>query len=505
LRGVPRPLLAALAAGALAALLAADVRLSGGAEAQPKGSAPPAGASAGVAARGVIKHVVVIVQENRTFDNLFGGYVNASPLGPQAYPHANSTYPTEIVKYLQATNIDDGSGDNTHDSYACLNQTLPGQAPRFSAQRWIAVSKHAIGPAPCSDTSKNYSYFRYVPQVQRQVYWEIARTYALGDRFFAATSSASFPPHQFIVAGDVFFSAPGISLHHVSDQPSNFPQGCFNHPASATVPVVGPNVFSQYPSVKGQYGGCYPRTTYGDRLDAKNVSWIHYTTNLPTPPPQPRSASATPTLPPIHAFNGFTNIQAWYKQTAPLPTEHFRPTTQILTDAAAPSPLPGFLWVKPPCIKQSDHPGAHGHNGQNWVGSVINAIGNSPNWNSTAIFVIWDDWGGFYDHVVPPLPPDPHQRLLGRGVRIPFLVISPYLAKPGGVVSTEGHPGSIMRFANDLYGLDWLTEFDAQAPDLAGWFDFTKPPRPFVPIAGAAGAGAWKDSLCRNSSLTMED
>ena len=97
---------------------------------------------------------------------------------------------------------------------------------------------------------------------------------------------------------------------------------------------------------------------------------------------------------------------------------------------------------------------------------MINAIGNSPNWKSTVIFVIWDDWGGFYDHVVPPLAPDPHLRRLGRGVRIPFLVISPYLAKPGGVVSTEGHPGSIMRFADDLYGLQPLTEFDAQAPDL---------------------------------------
>ncbi len=460
--------------------------------------------SAGLSAQGKITHVVVIVQENRTFDNLFGGYPHAGPLGPVAYPHADSTYPPRIVQLgiMKSTRLDDGSGDNHHYSYACLNQPLPETA-RFSTDRWILVSKHAVPPHVCKNTGNDYSFFRYVPQSQRAIYWEIAKKYGLGDRFWAATSSASFPPHQFIVAGDVFFTLPNASgsssTYYVADQPPWFAHGCFDIPPATpiSVPVVGPDVFPVNVKAPGKLGACYPRTTYADRLDAKKISWRHYSTFLPN------ETSAEP-VSQIHAFNGFTNIEHWYEHTVPLPTAHFRRTTQILKDANATEGFPAFAWVKPPCIKQSDHPGAHGHNGPNWVGSVINAIGNSSHWKSTVIFVIWDDWGGFYDHVVPPVPPRA-ARELGRGVRIPFLVISPYLIQPGEVVHTEGHPGSIMRFVDDLYGLEPLTAFDAQAPDLAGWFDFTQPPRDFVPIAGAQGSGMWDDSMCDGSSAAMDD
>ena len=195
--GVTRSLFAVAAAAALAALLAADVRLSGDAAAQSNVPVHAAGARAGIAAQGVIEHVVVIVQENRTFDNLFGGYVNASPLGPQAYPHANSTYPPEIVKYLRATNIDDGSGDNTHDSYACLNQSLPGEA-RFSSQRWIAVSKHAIGPAPCSDPNKGL----FVLSLRATG----AAPSLLGDR-------AQVRPGRPVLRGDVVGVVPAAPVH----------------------------------------------------------------------------------------------------------------------------------------------------------------------------------------------------------------------------------------------------------------------------------------------------
>ncbi|HEV3086755.1 MAG TPA: alkaline phosphatase family protein [Candidatus Elarobacter sp.] len=461
----------------------------------------------------MITHVVLIVQENRTFDNLFGGVAHPAIGGPQAYPKADSTYPPGVIEHMQPTTIDGDSGDNTHDSWACLNQTvpIPGDG-RFSTRRWLEVSQHKIGPFVCSYKKRNYSYFRYVPQTQRGVYWEIAAKYGLGDRFFAATTSASFPPHQFIVAGDVSFMMP--PERWIADQPG--PQlGCFDATGSYTVPIVGPNFFSEYPTVTGPQGACYTRETYGDRLTAAGKSWTHFTTFLPAPPtPRPtpvpiRTGAAAafptppPTLPPIHAFNGFTNISQWYKKTAPLPTEHFVRTTRILDSDVADN-LPHFAWVKPPCIRQSDHPGAHGHNGQNWVGSVINSIGRSKSWQNTVIFVIWDDWGGLYDHVIPPVV-DPAKRQLGRGVRIPFLVISPYLARPGGVVHTAGNPGSIMRFVDDLYSLQPLTAFDEDAPDLSGWFDFSQPPRAFVPIRGAEGAGRWTDAWCAGSSFTMVD
>ena len=459
------------------------------------GAAPPHPARraetttpAGVAARLKIKHVVVIVQENRTFDNLFGGYALAPVGGPLAYPRADSTYPPEVVAKMRPAGFDAAHtpGDASHDAYACLNEALPSQ-PRFSSQRWISVS---TPPAPASCPNAG-SFFLYVPTSQRAVYWEIANAYGLGDRFFAATTSASFPPHQFIVAGDLSITWPqkGGRVWHISEDPY---YSCFGaNSGSHTLQVVGPNVFSIPLHIDGPEGGCYNRLTYGDRLTQANATWRHYTTALP--------AGGGP-----FPFDGFSNIAQWYEQTVNLPTAQFIGSTKILDDAK--SPLPNFVWVKPPCTKQSDHPGAgQGHHGPNWVGSVINAIGKGPNWDSTVIFVIWDDWGGFYDHVIPPVT-DPTSEELGRGVRIPFLVISPYLAHPGGVVHTPGHPGSIMRFVDDLYGLTPLTAFDRQAPDLAGWFDFTQPPRRFVPIAGAVGNGkVWDDTWCDGKVMIKVD
>jgi phospholipase C len=438
--------------------------------------APATPIPVGVAARPYIKHVVVIVQENRSFDNLFGGYVHGSPGGPLPYPRADSTVPPKVIAYLTPEPIDGTSADNHHDTWECLNQSHP--FPRFSTEQWIAVSKQA-GPAQCK-TGGDYNFFRYVPQSQRTIYWQIAQRYGLGDNFFAATSSASFPPHQFLVAGDVSFSYPAAKLWWVADQPSPG-SGCFTAlDATSSAPVISPSGFSEIVTVPHSFAAtCYDRPTYGDQLTAANVNWVHYTTNLPT----------------IEGvYDGFINIKNWYTATNSGSNPHFVPATQVLS-VGKHEKLQAFSWVKPPCQKQSDHPGLGGHNGPNWVGSVINAIGSSSYWDSTVIFVLWDDWGGFYDHVVPPLPP---YGRLGRGVRVPFLVVSPYLAKQGAVVHTVTHPGSIMRFVDDLFAAEPLTGFDGSAPQLDGWFDFTASPRPFVPIP-AASAVPWAPAMCNGS------
>jgi phospholipase C len=456
---------------------------------------------AGVAARPFVKHVVVIVQENRSFDNFFGGPAPSAPSGapsgsppPSAYPNADSAWPPGVAAHMVSTPIDDNSANGGHDGWACLNQSLP--YARFSTNQWIAASS---SPPPANCTA-NGNYFRFVPQSQRTIYWQIARAYGLGDRFFAATNSASYPPHQFLVAGDASFTVPveraapapdaanEVRRWWIADQPTvgpaEFP-GCSDKgPASG--PVVGPSVFTTTVSTNDNRMACYDRPTYADRLDAAGVSWTHYTTAMPAKD--------------LGVFDGFINSVAWNGPTHVLHGGHFLPTTQVLRDARA-GKLPEFAWVKPPCIKQSDHPGQGGHNGPNWVGSVINAIGGSSEWSSTVIFVIWDDWGGFYDHVVPPTPP-PWQ--LGRGVRIPFLVISPYLTAPGAVVHTEGHPGSIMRFVDDLYAAQPLTSFDRDAPDLAGWFTFTasRSRTPFRVIPGAASQ-PWNDHMCDGSRAVV--
>jgi phospholipase C len=140
--------------------------------------------------------------------------------------------------------------------------------------------------------------------------------------------------------------------------------------------------------------------------------------------------------------------------------------------------LPTFAWVKPPCVPASDHPGT-GNGGPSWVEDVVNAIGSRPDeWDHTAIFVVWDDWGGFYDHVVPPSPRAWDG--LGPGLRTPFLVISPYV-KPGNVAHGISDYGSILRFVEQLFDVGSLGGIDAHSPDLRGFFDFSTS-HPFAPV-----------------------
>ncbi len=101
------------------------------------------------------------------------------------------------------------------------------------------------------------------------------------------------------------------------------------------------------------------------------------------------------------------------------------PPTTILSDISTGS-LPGMSWVLPADSKHSDHPGNRSNEGPSWVAAVVNAVGNSQYWNSTAIIVTWDEWGGFYDHVPPPMMND----YMELGFRVPLLVISPYAKRP---------------------------------------------------------------------------
>jgi phospholipase C len=154
---------------------------------------------------------------------------------------------------------------------------------------------------------------------------------------------------------------------------------------------------------------------------------------------------------------------------------------QIFTDIAH-HRLAAVSWVIPDAIN-SDHPGNGSDTGPAWVGTVVNAIGKSSYWNSTAILVVWDDWGGFYDSVPPPFL----DRKGGLGFRVPMLVVSPYARQsgsgPGYISHTQYEFGSILKFIEDVWGLGQLGTTDKRATSISDCFDFTQLPRKFVPIA----------------------
>ena len=144
--------------------------------------------------------------------------------------------------------------------------------------------------------------------------------------------------------------------------------------------------------------------------------------------------------------------------------------------------LAPVTWVTPSKL-DSDHPARHSNTGPSWVAAVVNAIGESSYWPTSAIIVVWDDWGGFYDNAPPP-----QLDYRGLGIRVPCLIISPY-AKQGYVSHVQYEYGSILRFIEEVYGIPagsigstYQGYTDGRANSLDDAFDFTQNPRPFYPI-----------------------
>lgn len=433
--------------------------------------------SVGEQARGKIKHVVIIVQENRTFDNIFGGDARnlikphsmiapsftPCPARPFPFPGAESVYPAETGKKMTCQQFGGpGHINGSHDVWQCLKDF---KSPFSSAAWFNVVSSHPV----CDGvTFKSFGTgpFSYLANDLRRTYWDIAQKYVLGDKFFAVTSTSSFPGHQYIVAAQ---SVEPTTKSIVADQPrlqgDGQGNGCIDgKDASLRVPVLQTNNYIGWENF-GLKGECYPNKTLADLMDEKPISWTHFVTSEYTGSGFVKSG----------VFDGFINIVKWYHQTGDWPT-----SISDLKQRMGEGALPAVTLIKPPCMALSDHPGGVStNNSAYWVGSVVNWIGESKAnlWNDTVIFVVWDDWGGFYDHVAPPKT---RSDRLGPGLRIPFLVISPY-GRNGTVVHTEADYGSVLKFVEDLFGLGTLTNVDKDAPDLVGFFDFSRK-RPFVPV-----------------------
>ncbi|HTU80552.1 MAG TPA: alkaline phosphatase family protein, partial [Candidatus Acidoferrales bacterium] len=165
----------------------------------------------------------------------------------------------------------------------------------------------------------------------------------------------------------------------------------------------------------------------------------------------------------------------------PVDTPHFRvPSDTFLSDESGGKlPLAAVTWILPGPLS-SDHPGVPlGKCGPSWVASVIDAIGASKDWNDTVIFVIWDDWGGFYDHVAPYVVRDQ----AGPGFRVPLLVVSPYVRR-GAVVHTDVEFATLLKFTETTFDLGSLGATDASPylNNLDAFFNFSQSPAPFTKI-----------------------
>jgi phospholipase C len=379
-------------------------------------SATVASASVPVSSQSHIQHVVIIVQENRTFDNLFTGFPGADT-ATSGLDHTGATRKL-VPEPLNAP------GDWGHGFDNCASAYDGGKMDGFDLDK------------PVQDPATNYSYVR---RSDVTTYWTLASKYTLADRMFQSDCGSSFPAHQYLIAGQT-----GSEV-----TPKGNPWGC---------------------DTKKSRSFCFDYPTLGDELDKAGRTWRYYAhgTDLATPA----------------KYNGYLAYDAirHIRYGPDWTPDHIGiPETTIFSDIQNGS-LADVSWVTPTC-GNSDHPGCGAPGGQTgpaWVGAVVNAVGQSKYWNNTAILIVWDDWGGLYDHVRPAqISSD------GLGFRVPLIVVSPY-AKAGYVSHVNHEFGSILHFTENIFGLPSLQTADARADDLADCFDFAQSPRAFQPIDAPA-------------------
>ncbi len=450
------------------------------------GALPPTSSGQGPKASSPISHVIVVVQENRSFDDFFATFPNANGTTygwakPMPSPIASScaarkqpvikarTKVTLTKVTLTGKGFPDSFGwdnDLAHNYKAGYLLECDSSASRPSASSPCAMDGFdatKFGPdgegpqATCTYT------YQYVDPQDIKPYWDMAQQYALADDAFQTQGSESFTAHQALIAGGTAIN----DQESLIDDPTGFPWGCDAY-QNATVPVLttsGQEKQGPFPCLS------YPNGTIRDLLDAGSVSWKYYANKVYSWQ-YPKAGSSGI----WSAFDAVSNV----RYSSEWGTKVTNDDRKIFADIKA-GQLPAVSWVTPDGAN-SDHPDEkNGKNkpldtGPSWVSSIVNAVGESKYWKSSAIVVLWDDWGGYFDHVPPPMYDDQG----GLGFRFPMIIISPYVK--AHVDHTQYETASVLRFIEDNWNLQTLGQEDARATGIEKAFDFKMSPRPFKKI-----------------------
>ena len=433
------------------------------------GSAPGAqAASPGAPGEGILKleHLVFIVQENRSFDHYFGVYPGAAGLPRRGDGSFAVCVPDPVIrrcdKPYHTSNPVDLGGPHSHQ--AATDAVGGGKMDGFIRTIWKTPAAHAytcvahrslpacgkhIGPARQPDVMS------YFTRAEIPNYWAYADRFVLQDHMFESVDSWSLPSHMYLTSGWA------ASCTDVTD-----PMSCHSDPEVRTKPAT------------------YPWTDITHLLHGAGVSWAYFVgegTGLdcpswPCPPEDDRTATAQSWMP----IRGFPTLE----ENGEL--GNVRHYSDLLAGAAA-GDLPSVAWVIPGA-NMSEHPGRGTIKpGYAYVTRTINALMQSPDWDTMAIFLTWDDWGGFYDHMAPPSVDG-----MGYGLRVPGLAISPY-AKQGYIDTQVLSPDAYLKFIEDRFlggqrldpGTDGrpdsrpdVREEAALLGDIANDFDFDQMPLP---------------------------
>lgn len=387
-----------------------------------------------------IQHIVFIVKENRTFDNYFGTFPGADGATTgelstgQVIPlgHTPDRTPNDICHTWQCAHQAENNGSMNQFNLIPGGDTLVNGTP-------LAYTQFGESDIP--------NYFAY------------ARNFVLADHMFSSLQGPSFPNHLYTVAGQ---SGGVINLPTANDS-----WGCDSQ-TGTTVQVLDTDgdIDDDFP--------CFNFQTLADSLQNAGIAWKYYA------PGKGQSG---------YIWSALDAIK--HIRMGPLWASNVVSDTQFVTDAQSGN-LPAVSWLVT-STEDSEHPPASTCAGENWTVRQITAVMQGPDWNSTAIFLTWDDFGGFYDHVLPPAVDQ-----FGLGPRVPLLIISPF-AKKGYISHTEYEFSSVLKFIENRFGLSSLTARDTMANDTTDSFDFTQAPLPPLilqtracPAAPANAKRAWR-------------
>jgi len=437
------------------ALLVASGGLAGGGDAR-------AGVRGGIQK---IRHVVIIMQENRSFDSYFGTYPGADGIpglagNPGAVPCSLDPATKTCVKsYHDTSNLNWGG---PHASASAVADIANGKMTGFQGQARQAMGNACANvddPNCVSGAAPDVMGYHNASEIPN--YWAYANSYVLQDHMFESVNSWSLPAHLSLVSGwSAQCSTPG-------------------DPMSCGTSLTAP--FGAHAVGKTDY----PWTDLTYLLHLYHVSWRYYIGTGRQPDCSnngmfcPLAAKQTPTTPGI--WNPLPRFDTVRKDGQ---LGNIQPVTSFFT-AAQSGHLPNVSWIVP-AQSVSEHPPGLVSTGQAYVTKLVNTIMRSRNWRSTAIFITWDDWGGFYDHVMPPV-------VNGQswGLRVPGLVISPY-ARKGYIDHQSLSFDAYLKFIEDDFlggqridpasdgrpdSRPTVVENAAQLGNLANDFDFNQAPR----------------------------
>jgi phospholipase C len=382
---------------------------------------PPAAVSAATPpGADQIKHIVFILKENHTFDNYFGAFPGADGASTGRIGNQNFVLKDPPNFFQQ---------DIGHSNADALLAMDFGRMDQF----YQLVGAYQGGRLV------NYTRYR---EDQIPNYWALASHFVLADEFFTSVHGPSFPNHLFTIAAQ-----SGGAL----DNPNGRIWGC-DAPRGTVVPTIRANgKFAKGPP-------CFELNTVADSLNSAGLSWRYYGV---------REGARG------YQWSPFDTIR--HIRRGPQWATNVLPVTQFVSDVAA-NGLASMTWITTE-TSLSEHPSFGGTcEGENSTVTLVNAIMNSPEWNSTVIFISWDDFGGFYDHVAPP-----QLDLYGLGPRVPLLIVSP-LVKSGFIEHQQLEFASVVKFVEEIFGLPFLTSRDTNSNDIFDAFDLVDAPLAPMPL-----------------------